>query len=886
MSVWSYLGVKETLWQLKSNEKGLSNLEVEKRKEKYGYNELIEAKKDHFFKKIIQQFTNYLILILIIAMIVSFIAGHIIDAVVIGVIVFLNGILGFVQEYKAEQTMAALKKLSPPTAIVMRNGKEMKIDARELVPGDIVMLEAGDNIPADCRLISAIQLKVDESSLTGESVPVSKSINQIKGTVSIGEMKNILFMSTNITYGTAKAVVVETGMNTQLGKIASMIQENEKQTPLQKRLEHFGKEIGILVLLISAIIALIGIIQGKPVIDMFIIGVSIAVAAVPEGLPAVVTITLALGLQRMAKKNAIIRKLPAVETLGSTTIICSDKTGTITKNEMTVTEIYSDKKLIQVNEKEHSKKGNFCYNEKSIDIKKSKNISMILKIGLLCNNAVIEDGELIGDPTEGALVTLAEKGGFGRETTRHEFKKITELPFDSNRKMMTTIHMIDSDDIKSDYESYTKGATEMVLAKCKYIYKNGKVVKITKKEILEIKEQEKEMASRALRVLAFAYKNISKQKEYTFKTEENMIFVGLIGMIDPPREEVKYAINKCKTAGIRVMMITGDYEITAKAIAEKVGLFKEGDKILTGTNLEQMNEAQLKEAVNSINIFARISPEHKMKIVKALKEQGHIVAVTGDGVNDAPALKKADIGIAMGITGTDVSKQASDMILTDDNFSTIVIAIEEGRTIFENIKKFIQYLLSCNAGEVLTMLVASAIGFATLPLVPVQILWMNLVTDGLPAITLGLDPSEKNIMKRKPIKDRRALDKKTAFKIIGIGSLMCIITLFVFYSELNSNPEIAGTMAFTTLMMLQMGIIFNIKTEQSIFKGGNLINNKFLIGSVLLSIALQILVIYHPLMQIFFQTTALPLIKLLEIFIIAFLVFLGIEIVKIKYPTM
>lgn len=875
------LNVKEVLEKLDTNAKqGLSEKEAKKRLKKYGYNELKKIKGIHPLRIFFSQFKNFLILILIIAVIVSASIGHFIDAAVISIIIILNAILGFLQEFKAERAMEALKKMSPLHARVIENGKEKIINAKDLVPGDVIILEQGDQVPADARVIKSMSLKADEASLTGESVPVSKFIQKISGKAQVGERKNMVFMGTNITFGYGKAVVVETGMNTEFGKIAEMIQKvEEKATPLQKKLKHFSIRLGIAIIIISTLIAAVGIIQGYEEIKMFITGISLAVAAIPEGLPAIVTITLAIGLQKLAKKNAIVRRLAAAETLGSTTIICSDKTGTLTKNEMNVREIYVDKSTINVSGEALDTDGYFKLQNKLVDPLKKPSLEMLLRIGILCNNAKLENHKIIGDPTEGALLIAGKRGGMDKDESLERYPLLFELPFDSNRKRMTTLHKSDN-----KYFAYTKGAPESILNICDRIYEKGKIRKLTKTKKIEILSVNEEMGGKALRVLGFCFREVKKQKGYNIKhIEKNMIFVGLMGMIDPPRPEVSEAIKKCRNAGIKVKMITGDYKLTAIAIAKEIGLLDDREgKVITGEELDKLNDAGFKKAVEERVIFARVSPQHKLKIVKVLNAKGEVTAVTGDGVNDAPALKEADIGIAMGITGTDVTKEASEMILADDNFATIVSAIEGGRTIYDNIQEFIRYLLSCNAGEVLTMFIA-ALFLPFLPLTAIQILWMNLVTDGLPAVALGVDPPERDVMESGPRKKMRSIvSKNMVFMILLTGILMCIGTLFVFYNTLPSGELKAGTMAFTTLMMIQMVVVFNSKSEKTVLRGREFFNNKYLFLAVGSSISLQLAVIYLPFFNSIFGTVALSMFDWITIIILCALVFFILEAVKIK----
>ncbi|MCX6709926.1 MAG: HAD-IC family P-type ATPase, partial [Candidatus Woesearchaeota archaeon] len=732
---------EETISLLKSSNEGLSENEAKSRLSSFGQNVLKAEKKISSLKIFLGQFNDFIIMIMFAAVLISAAIGEYVDAIVIAVILFLNAMLGFFQEYKAERSIEALKKLASQKAVVIREGKRTEIDASLLVPGDIVLIEEGNVIPADARLIDAIALEIQEASLTGESMPVRKNAFPIKKESIIGDRKNMLYSTTIVTRGRGRAIVTATGMHTEIGKIAKIISgEGEELTPLQKKLKRLGVFIGFLVIsvciavfisqiikspqMISSIKSLdLSIFQNKMFIEIFLMAVSLAVAALPEGLPAVVTISLALGVQRMVKRNALIRKLPAVETLGCINVICTDKTGTLTCNEMTVKRIFVDEKFVEVEGEGYSTKGVFS--------SEPRDIIPLLKIGALCNNASI-DGGLIGDPTEIALLVSAAKHGFSKKQLEEELLRVNEIPFESERKLMTTIHAsVQGGKSKGKVFSYVKGAPDVIIRRCNYILISGKIRRMSEKDRKEIIDANEKFASGALRVLGFAFREFhgKETKENIEKNAENsLVFVGLQAMIDPPREEVKEAIEKCRTADIRVIMITGDHKTTAIAIAKELGI---NGKVLTGDEIDRIES--LDSVINDVSIYARVSPEHKLKIVAALRNKGYNVAMTGDGVNDAPALKKADIGIAMGITGTDVSKEASDMILTDDNFASIVNAVEEGRIIYDNIKKFVAYLLSSNLGEVLTIFTAILLNLP-LPLIAIQILWINLATDGLPAL--------------------------------------------------------------------------------------------------------------------------------------------------------
>lgn len=840
-------------------DKGLSEKEAQALLNKYGPNVLLQKKKVSAFKIIVDQFTNFMVLILLAATAISAFMGEMVEAVTIVAIVVLNALLGFIQEYRTERTLEALKNLSAPSARVIRDGMVHIIPASELVPSDVIIVEAGDRVPADAILIEATNLAVDESLLTGESVPVEKHpLNKYKH--SKGN-ENRIYMGTMVTYGRGKAIVCATGMKTEMGKIADMIQGIEdEQTPLQKRLENLGRFIVYACLAICAIVAVTGIIRGENVFTMLLAGISLAVAAVPEGLPAVVTVCLALGMQRMLKRNALIRKLPAVETLGCADVICSDKTGTLTENKMTVRKIYCDGKLYEI-------KG------KKIEYSRNPQLKLALEISVLCNNAQLVNprpdentaDEVIGDPTEVALLFAGAKAGITREALENKYKRIGEIPFDSERKCMSVIYR---DSGNATYV-FTKGAPDEILKKCTKIYTAYGVENLTSAKKAALVKINNNMAGEALRVLAVAYKelnsrqfgNLKQSGNFSTNTENELVFVGLLGMIDPPRAEALEAVNKCKIAGIKPVMITGDHKLTACAIAKEINIYNDGDIVLTGDDLDKMEDDELARIVDKVSVFARVSPKHKLKIVKAIKKQGHVVAMTGDGVNDAPAVKEADIGVSMGIIGTDVTKEASSMILMDDNFATIVAAVEEGRVIYSNIRKFIRYLLSCNIGEVLTMFVGMLIGLPV-PLLPIQILWVNLVTDGLPAIALGLEPAEKDIMMRPPRGADENVFSNGLLKVIMLrGILLGASTLGVFISmyHLTDNVALARTGAFVTLMFTQLIHVFECKSENKSIFEIPLFNNIFLVLAVLCSITMILSVIYIPQLRAIFRTVSLAL---------------------------
>jgi Ca2+-transporting ATPase len=859
--------VEQTYKALNTTEKGLSSNEAARRLEDYGPNEITEKKAISKIKIFISQFNSFIVYILIAAVLISMVIGEYVDSVVILIILILNAVLGFVQEYRAEKSIAALKKLASLKATVVRDGKEKEIEAEGIVPGDIIILETGGKVPADARLVEVVNLQTHEAALTGESLPIKKEMKVYTKKMVLGDQKNMVFSGTIVTAGRGKAVVTATGMNTQIGKIAGMMHEmKEELTPLQKKLQTFGKWLGILIIIICAFVFVVGIVREYLTVGvlqlefvnmMFLVAIALAVAAIPEGLPAVVTISLGIGTQRMIKRNALIRTLPSVETLGSVTVICTDKTGTLTKNEMTVRKVYTNGKIVEVIGSGYKTKGKFILDGRPFN---PREVELLLRIGALNNNARLRANSIIGDPTEVALIVSAAKAGLVKENLEEKYPRIGEISFDSQRKRMSTIHRIGKETVM-----YTKGAPEVIVGLCNRIYENGEVRTITeedKKRILKVNE---DFANEALRVLAFAYKNV-----ITGTSEKNLVFVGLQGMIDPPRTEVKEAVVKCKKAGIKVVMITGDFEITAKAIAREIGL--EG-KSITGNDLDKVTS--LDDIVDDVSIYARVNPEHKMKIIAALKKKGHIVAMTGDGVNDAPALKQADIGIAMGIKGTDVAKEASDMILTDDNFASIVNAVEEGRGIYDNIKKFINYLLSSNFGEVLVLFVAMLIGFRdpsgsiAIPLIAVQILWMNLITDGFPALALGVDTASPRIMDRKPRKtNENIITLNMGLNILIIGILICSATLFLFDKYIVLDLEEARTVAFTTLVILQIVRVHMVRSQYDV----GIFSNKYLTYAITFSIILQLTVIYTPLSRIF-RTVGLGVGEWLWIVVVSMIVF-------------
>ncbi len=831
--LWHTMSVESVEATLKTEKSGIKTEEAKRRLEEIGPNILQEKKGPSALRIFAEQFKNYLIIILIAATIIALFLEDFTDALVIAVVVILNTILGFYQEYRAEKSIEALKKLTAPKAIVIRGGHETEIPASELVPGDLVLIETGDRVPADVRLSESTSLEIDESILTGESIPVKKRIERLEAkTLPVADRNNMAYMSTIVTRGRGNGYVVSTGMKTEIGRIAELLQTVEKEeTPLQIKLKDLAKKLTYAVILICIIVFATGILREGKIFDMFLAAVGLAVAAIPESLPAVVTITLALGVQRMAKRNAVIRKLPAVETLGSATIICSDKTGTFTKNEMTVRKLYTNNTTYDITNVGYQPKGEFYHDNSKVNPKETPSLNLLLTIGALCNNAKLEKNEnwhIIGDPTEGALIVAAEKAGIKQKEISEQYPRIGEIPFESERKIMSTIHKTP----KGKKIAYIKGAAEIILNHSNTTYNDGQIKKLTNKDKEELLKSNQKMASDALRVLAMAYKEIPDQyQEYTPQNVENdLTFVGFEGMLDPPREEAIIAVQTSKKAGIKVVMITGDNEHTAKSIARKLGLLEANSKLITGEQLEKMTDTQLDKTVQEIAVYARVSPEHKLRIVNSLKKQNHIVAMTGDGINDAPALRQADIGVAMGITGTDVAKEASEMILVDDNFASSVAAVEEGRTIYNNIKKTIYYLLSTNVGEILTIFIGLMIGLP-IPVIAVQILWINLVTDSFPALALAVDPAEAGIMLRHPRDPREpVITRRMFYNMAAVGTVMCVSTLLLYAFALGvfspfgvdyANLELARTIAFTNLVFLQLFNAFNTRSRrESIFKIG------------------------------------------------------------------
>lgn len=834
---WEKKSIEETLKGLNTSKNGLSAAEANKRTEKYGPNELVEEKKDGPVKKFLMQFMDILIILLLVAAVAAYFVGDAIDAAVILFVVILNATVGFLQENKAEKAMEKLKGLISSEAVVIRDGKTIKVPASQLTLGDVVIVEEGDNIPADIRLIESYDLRIDESSLTGESLPVSKTSDETKAE---SERETIGYMDSDVISGRGIGVVVEIGMNTSIGKIAEMLQGEETATPLQEKISGLGKMLGLIAVIVCVGVFILQLSKGVPIVETFMTAVSLAVAAVPEGLPAILTLTLALGMQRMAKTNAVVRKLLAVETLGSCTVICTDKTGTLTLNRMSVRDA-------RLNSPERA-----------------------LEVCSLCNNANLSEGKVIGDPTDGALLLYAEEENYSREKLEKQYPRIMEIPLDSTRKRMTTLNQ-KGDEIFL----YTKGAPEIILGMCSHIEEKGNLRELTDNDKKTILNSLNEMTGEALRVLGLAYRKVAPDEDLEDKDtlESNLIFVGLAGMMDPPRKEAAEAVAICKKAGIKVVMITGDHKDTAAAIAKEIGVLENG-KVLTGTDLEKLSDEEFSEIVEDVQVYARVFPEQKVRIVEALQNKDNVVSMTGDGVNDAPALKKASIGVSMGITGTDVAKESSDMILQDDNFATIVHAIEEGRTIFDNIRRFVKFQLSTNVGAIITIVSASIMSLP-IPFNPIQILWINIIMDGPPAQSLGVEPAEKGIMLRKPDTED-ILPRKNLIRIILTGIVMALGTLALYMYELSLGTSVikATTIAFTVFVMFQIFNVFNCKSKTGF-------SNRFLLLAVAASFILQLLVIYLPFLQGIFKTTAIDITDWVPIVLVAFTIIIFEKIVSL-----
>lgn len=866
---WHALAAKDCLGLLKSVVDGLTSAEVKERRTQYGSNQLVESQRLSLLTVFFNQFRDFMIIVLLVATLISGLLREYTDAITIIAIIILNGVLGFVQEIKAEKSLASLKELTAPTARIRRDGEIVNLPARELVPGDVTLLQVGDRVPADGRLLKAQGLTIEESALTGESVPSLKQADLYVDPIApLGDRKNMVYMGTMVTRGRAEFLVTEIGMGTEMGKIADLMQQSEETlTPLQRRLDQLGKVLVWLALGITLLVVVTGVLHGQQLYEMFLAGVSLAVAAIPEGLPAIVTIALALGVQRMIKRHAIVRKLPSVETLGCATVICSDKTGTLTQNRMTVQRVWADGEWFRVTGSGHDPMGEFVLGDNAIQPMRRASLRAIVEIGALCNDATIvrhtddvsPNWTVAGDPTEIALVVLAEKAAYDKVASG--FERVDEIPFDSDRKLMSVL-LRRGDEVLL----FVKGAPDVLLERSTRMLSNGKEDLLSsglRKAVLGANQQ---LATAALRNLAFGYRRFKSMEAAKAQQnlESELVFVGLVGMMDPPRAEVFAAIRTCRAAGVRIVMITGDHVETATAIGRQLEIIDDRDVALTGRDLDQLSDVELTQRLDNVAIFARVSPEHKLRIVRALQANGEIVAMTGDGVNDAPAIKQADIGIAMGQSGTDVAKEASALILGDDNFATIVAAVEEGRGIYDNIKKFIRYLLASNVGEIVTMFAAMLAGLP-LPLLPIQILWVNLVTDGLPAIALGVDPIERDIMKRPPRDVNEGIFARgLGLKILSRGFLIGLVTLAVFIYALQTeqgNLVRAHTMAYATLTMAQFVLVFDCRSvDGGIFKR-NLFENRWLLLAVGSSVALFLLTIYVPGVAAVFGTTKLTLLE-------------------------
>ncbi len=875
MVSWHSSSVEQCFRELNANAKGLSSQEAEKRLTVFGKNELKESPKEPAWKQFLAQFKSAVVLILIGAAIISGFLGEWIDTIVIVALVLLNAILGFLQEYKAEQAMHALKKLSAPKARVLRDDEWNLIDANQLVVGDVVSLEEGNIVPADCRIIESINLRASEASLTGESNPVGKIAEKVSESAGVADRKNMCFMNTVISFGRGKAIVVESGMRTEFGKIAQSLQEMEvEETPLAKKLDALGKQLGTYILALCVVLFLLmAFIGSEPLDEALLTAVSLAVAAIPEGLPAIVAITLALGMKEMAKKNALVRKMAAVEALGETTVICSDKTGTLTRNEMTVTLLWADGKTFSVSGSGYNTEGEIAREGKKVFLEKKRSLALLLKCGVLCNNSTLGVQQL-GDPTELALLVLGKKAGLEKLEQGESF--VSEAPFDSQRKRMSVVF-----EVGKKQTVWTKGAVEKVLECCTHYLENGKPKLLNASAKEKILAENNTMAASGLRVLGFATKTFSEKSYTVEKLEKNLSFIGLCGMIDTPRAECKPAIALCKSAGIRVKMITGDHPLTAKAVAVQLGLIGEKDSVLSGTELDALSDSELRQQVQDVHVFARVNPEHKLRIVQALKANGEVVAVTGDGVNDALALKKADIGVAMGITGTDVAKEASQMVIEDDNFATIVNAVREGRRVYANIRNFVRYLLAANVGEVAILSLVVLLDFflaknLPIPLLPIQLLWLNLVTDGLPALALGKEKLEEEVMQSPPRNPKFGILHGMGAFIAITGIISTAAVLAAYFVGLETSSPHAQTMAFSTLIFFELVLVFGLRSEKKGVFEMNLFSNPSLLLAVASSIILTLAVLLVPSLQSLFKIVPLDAVQ--------WTIVLGLSLVAILVP--
>ncbi|QDT41700.1 Calcium-transporting ATPase 1 [Gimesia alba] len=873
---WHQFDLSEVVAKLESSDQGLDSREAQLRLERYGPNLLIEKERKSLGMMFLDQFKDFMILVLIAAAVIAGVIGEPADTITIAVIVLLNAVLGFVQEYRAEKAMAALKKMAAPSTNVIRDGQIESITAEQLVPGDLVVLEAGNVVPADLRLTEAVQLQVDEAALTGESLPVEKQTESLKKEdLALGDRKNMSYKGTLVTFGRGRGLVVGTGMQTELGQIAVLLQDQEEgRTPLQKRLSLFSQKLAYAVLAICAIVFLAGLMRGEPPLLMLLTAISLAVAAIPEALPAVITISLALGARKLVKQHALIRKLPAVETLGSVTYICSDKTGTLTLNRMTVEQVYIDEHVCPTEDLESSQPDSSS-GESGLE----KNQSNKLLIALaLCNDAQLgSSGEIIGEPTEIALFELAQEKGFVREKLIETYPRLAEIPFDSERKLMTTFHPWENGQVIS----FTKGAAEEIVERSGKILTSEGQAEINRAKVLEVSEQ---IAGNGLRTLGLGLRvwDALPDPLTSEQVETDLVLIGIVGMLDPPRPEAAESVAQCRSAGIHPVMITGDHPLTAEVIARRVGILRgQGESVMTGQELEQLPLEEFENKVEKIRVYARVAPKQKLKIIKALQDKGHFVAMTGDGVNDAPALKRADIGVAMGITGTDVSKEASHMLLLDDNFATIVKTVKEGRRIFDNIRKFIKYTMTSNLGEIWTIFLAPLLGLP-IPLLPIHILWINLVTDGVPGLALAAEPGERNIMKRPPRDPKESIFARgLGTHIIWVGLLMGAISIMTQAWFIDGKQTHWQTMVFTVLCLSQMGHVLAIRSEEESFFTQGALSNKPLLGAVLLTFTLQMLTIYVPFLNPIFKTVPLTVGELAITLALSTIVFLAVEIEKI-----
>jgi Ca2+-transporting ATPase len=872
---WHAEDIDEVTKNLESNAEGLTADQAQQRLREYGYNELKERKRASALQIFLAQFRNIFVIMLLIAIGISAVLGWYesqalhaegsaleayVDAIAIGAIVVLNAAVGFVQEYRSEKAMEALAKLTTPKARVLRGGKDVQVQAREIVPGDILLLESGDRVAVDARLIEAVDLNIDEAVLTGESTSVIKNTITLAEETAVADRKNMVFAGTHVLQGRGRAIVTSTGIETQFGRISEMVQTVEKEEiPLKIKLDRFAKKIGVIVIIAAVAILVFSLVRtGVIELDLLLTAVALAVSAVPEGLPAVVTVTLALGARELSKRNAVVRRLASVETLGSTTVICSDKTGTLTKGEMTVRKLYLNGKVIEVTGTGYQSKGEFQQDGTAIRVSENDDANLLLRIGLLCNNASYDGSTVLGDPTEGALIVAAHKDAISPSEVEEQYPRVAEIPFSSERMLMTTVHSTP----EGHQEAYVKGSPEKVLQLSKHIYADGEEKKISEALKTKILSQNEELASQGLRVLGMAYKTLSgKTADYTEESvERNLVFVGLVGMIDPPREEAKEAVKLCEQGQIKVVMITGDHKLTAVTVAKELGILK-NELALTGEELDRKSDEEFEKLAENVRVYARVSPEHKMRIVQTLKKNGNVVAMTGDGVNDAPAVKQADIGVAMGVTGTDVTKEAADMILADDNFVTIVNAVQGGRVIYDNIRKFIRFLVALNFTELL-LISSFALTGLPIPLLPAMILWLNLVTDGPPAVALSMDPPNDDVMQRPPRSPKEGILHGTLLFIIAstLVQLAVEITAFWWGFGVQGSVEKARTLVFVVACFYELVVVWNCRSEsKNAFKVGFL-NNKTLLVAVVISILSTFAVIYVPTLQFLFQTVRLGLI--------------------------